>query len=50
MPFYSLESFLTNHENQLECTAEFIPNSLEQLFFVLIVLITAESMSCIHIK
>ena len=50
MPFLSLESFLTNLENQLQCTAEFVPNALKQLFFVLIVFITVESMSCIHIK
>ena len=41
---------LTNPENQLQCAAEFVPNTLKQLFFVLIVFITAESMSCIHIK
>ena len=35
---------------QLQCTTEFVPNALKQLFFVLIVFITAESMSCIHIK
>ena len=40
----------TNLENQLQCTAEFVPNALKQLFSVLIVFITAESMSCIHIK
>ena len=49
-PFLSLESFFTNLENQLQCTAEFVSNALKQLFFVLIVFITAESMSCIHIK
>ena len=48
-PFQSTESFLTNLENQLQCTTEFVPNASKQLF-VLIVFITAESMSCIHIK
>ena len=41
---------MTNLENQLQCIAEFIPNALKQFFFVLMVFITAESMSCIHIK
>ena len=42
---------LTNLENQLQCTAQFVPNALKQLFcLVLIVFITAEGMSCIHIK
>ena len=46
-----LGSFLINFENQLQSTVEFVPNALiKQLFFVLIVFITAESMSCIHIK
>ena len=43
-------SFLTNLDNQLQCTAEFVPKALKQLFFVLIVFITPENMSCIHIK
>ena len=30
--------------------AEFVHNALKPLFFVQIVFITAESMSCIHIK
>ena len=33
-----LESFLTNLEIQLQCTAEFVPKALKQLFFVSIVL------------
>ena len=41
---------MANYENQMQCTAEFVPNALKQLFYVLIVFITAESMSCIHIK
>ena len=48
--FNLLDSFLTNFENQLQCTAEFVLNALKQLFFVLIVFTTVESMSCIHIK
>ena len=47
---YSLEYFLANHENQFQCTTEFVPKSLKHLFFVLIVFITAEHMSFIHIK
>ena len=38
---------MANLENQLQCTAEF---TLKQLIFILIVFITAESISCIHIK
>ena len=34
----------------MQCMAEFLPNALKQLFFVLIVFMTAEGMSCIHIK
>ena len=49
-PFLSLESFLTNLENQLQCTTEFVPKALKQLLFVLLVFITPENMSCIHIK
>ena len=45
-----LESFLTDLENKLQCTAEIVPNAIKQLFFVLIVFITAENVSCIHIK
>ena len=41
---------LTNLENQLQCTAEFVPKALKQLFFVLIVFITPGNISCIHIK
>ena len=47
---FSLESFLTNLENQFQCTSEFVPKALKQLFFALIVSITPENMSCIHIK
>ena len=48
--FYPVESSLTNLENQLQCTSEFVPKALKQLFFVSIVFITPEIMSCIHIK
>ena len=48
--FKSLESFLTNLENQLQCISEFVHKALKQLFFVLIVFITPENMSCIHIN
>ena len=41
---------LTSLENQLQCTAEFVPKALKQLFFVLAVFITSENMSCIHIQ
>ena len=41
---------MINLENQLQRTAEFVPKSLKELFFVLNVFITAEGMSCIHIK
>ena len=47
---FSLESFLTNLENQLQCAAEFVSKALKYLVFVLIVFITAGIMSCIHIK
>ena len=50
MPFQSLESFLTNLENQLHCTTEFIFKASKVLYFVLIMFITAENMSPIHIK
>ena len=40
----------TNLENQLQCTAEFAPKALKQLFFVLIVFVTPETMLCIRIK
>ena len=30
--FQSLELFLTNLENQLHCTSEFVPKALKQLF------------------
>ena len=45
-----LTVILTNLENQLQRTSEFVPKALKQLFFVLIVFITPENMSCIHIK
>ena len=41
---------MTNLENQLQCVAEFVTKALKHLFFVLVVFITAENMSCIHIK
>ena len=41
---------MNNLENQLQCTSEFVPKDLKQLFFVLIVFITSENMYCIHIK
>ena len=31
---------LTNLENKLQCTSEFVPKALKQLFLVLIVFIT----------
>ena len=43
---FKLESF----ENQLQFTAEFVSKVFKDLFFVLIVFITAESMSCIQVK
>ena len=48
--FYPRESFLTELENQLQCTAEFVSKALKDLFFVLTVFITTENMSYIHIK
>ena len=42
--------FITNLENQLQCAAEFVSKALKDLFFVLLVFITAENMPCIHIK
>ena len=30
---FNLESFLTNLENQLQCTAEFVSKTLKDLFF-----------------
>ena len=44
-----LRAIFTNLENQLECTAKFVSKALKDLFFALIVCITAENMSCIHI-
>ena len=46
----NFQSFFTNLENQLWCTAEFVPKALKQLFFVLIVFITPVIMSSIHNK
>ena len=43
-----LRVILTNLENQLQCTSKFVSKALKDLFFVLIVFITAENMSCIH--
>ena len=40
---------MINLENQLKCTAEFISKALKDLIFVLMVLIAAENMTCIHI-
>ena len=45
-----LKVIITNLENQLQCTAEFLSKTVKDLFFVLIVFITAENMSCTHIK
>ena len=41
---------MSNLENQLQCAAELVPKALKHLFFVFIVFITAENISCIHIK
>ena len=44
---------VVNRSLKADCTdftAEFVRKALKQLFFVSIVVITAESMSCIHIK
>ena len=43
-------SFLTNLENQLQFTTEFVTKALKQLFFVSTVFIKPENMSCIDIK
>ena len=48
--FKSLESFLTNLENQLQCASEFASKALKHLFFVLIVFITPENMSYIFTR
>ena len=45
-----IKSFFTSLENQLRCAAEIVLKALRQLFFVLIVFITPENMSCIHVK
>ena len=45
-----LESFFTNLENQLQCTTEFVSKALRGSFFVSVVFITAENMSCVHVK
>ena len=47
---FIFEVIFTNRENQLDCTAEFVPKALKDLFFVLIVFVTPENMSCIHIE
>ena len=48
---FNLESnFLTNLENQLQCTAEFVSKVLKDLFSVLIVFKTPKNMSCSHIE
>ena len=39
-----------NLENQLQCTLEFASKAFRDLCFVSIMFITAETMSCIHIK
>ena len=41
---------MTDLENQLQFTAEFVSKASKDLFFVSIVFITAENMSCIHMK
>ena len=41
---------MTNLENGLQCTAEFVLKALKKIFFVLIVIITPENIACIHIK
>ena len=41
---------MTNLENQLLCSSEFVPEDLNIFLFVLIVFITPENMSCIHIE
>ena len=43
-----LRVIFINLENQLQCTAEFVSKALTDLFFVLIVFIKAENMSCIY--
>ena len=48
--FLSWQSLLTDLQNQLQCIAKFEPKALKGLFFVLIMFITVENMSCIHIK
>ena len=41
---------MTNLADQLQFTTEFVYKALKDLFLVLIVFITAENMSFIHIK
>ena len=41
---------MTNLENQLQCTAEFVAKGLKDLFFVLTLFITSENMSFIFNK
>ena len=43
-----LTVILTNLEDQCTGTAEFVSKTLRDVLFVLIVLITAENMYCIH--
>ena len=48
---FNLQSHsFTNLENQLQCTAQFVPRALRQLFFALAVSITPENISCVPIK
>ena len=47
---YNFESHLTLLGNQLQFTDEFLSKGSKDLLFVLIVLIAAENISCIHIK
>ena len=44
---------VVNRSFKADCTdftAEFVPNALKQLYFALIVFITAENIPCIQIK
>ena len=50
MEILAILIFRVIFENQLQCTSEFVLKALRQLFFVSIVFITPENMSCIHIK
>ena len=44
------QSVLNNLENQLQCTVKFVCKAIKGFYFALIVFITAENMSCIHIR